>query len=135
MRKSAKPTGTGAKKGDAAVLRKSLLSIGVDEKSADKLLSSRALERLVVPVYWKDGLVSHAHPLRLSKLPSFLRSFEKEFPDGQVRWGPGLRREEPAGRLEQRGDPRLSSTTKRTTRETTGRQGPRRSRSRATRGC
>ena len=88
MPKSAKPTGTGAKKGGAAMLRKSLLSIGVDKKSAEKLLSSRALERLVVPVYWKDGLVSHAHPLRLSKVPSFLGSFEKEFPDGQARWDP-----------------------------------------------
>jgi hypothetical protein len=84
--KSAKPTGAGAKKKNAAKLRKSLLSIGVDEKSAEKLLSSRALERVVVPVYWKDGLVSHAHPLRLSKIPSFLGSFEKVFPDGQVRW-------------------------------------------------
>lgn len=88
MPKSAKPSSGGAKKEGAAKLRKSLLSIGVDEKSAEKLLSSRALERLVVPVYWKDGLVSHAHSLRLAKLPSFLGSFEKEFPDGQARWDP-----------------------------------------------
>ncbi|MGH9920966.1 MAG: hypothetical protein ACRD6W_19120 [Nitrososphaerales archaeon] len=81
MPKSANPTG-------AAKLRKSLISIGVDEKSAEKLLSSRALERVVVPVYWKDGLVSHAHLLRLSKIASFLGSFEKVFPDGEVRWDP-----------------------------------------------
>ena len=88
MPKSAKPTGARAKKEGAARLRKSLLSIGVDEKSAEKLLSSRALERVIVPVYWKDGLVSHAHPLRLSRLPSFLRSFAKQFPDGEARWDP-----------------------------------------------
>ena len=86
MPKRAKPTRARAKNEGAARLRKSLLSIGVDEKSAEKLLSSRAVERLVVPVYWKDGLVSHAHLLRLSKLPGFLGSFEKEFPDGQARW-------------------------------------------------
>jgi len=88
LAKSAKPTDSGAKKQRAARLRKSLLSIGVDKKSAEKLLSSRALGRVVVPVYWKDGIVSHAHPLRLSKLPDFLRSFEKVFPDSQVRWDP-----------------------------------------------
>ncbi|MDA4115053.1 MAG: hypothetical protein OK442_00690 [Thaumarchaeota archaeon] len=88
MPKSAKGTSAEAKKEGAAKLRKSLLSIGVDEKSAEKLLSSRALERVVIPVYWKDGLVSHAHLLRLSKIPSFLGSFEKVFPDGQVRWDP-----------------------------------------------
>ena len=82
-----KSPGTGKKTGGTE-LRRSLLSIGADKESAEKLLSSGALGRLVIPLYWKDGLVSHPHPLLLSKLPSFLRSFEKEFPDGEVRWDP-----------------------------------------------
>ena len=67
-------------------LRKALLSIGVEKKSAEKLLASRSLDKVVVPVYWKDGLIAQAHTLWLSKLPSFLKSFGKEFPEGQVRW-------------------------------------------------
>jgi hypothetical protein len=95
--KGAKSAGSGGKKEDAAGLRKSLLSIGVDEKSAEKLLSSRALERVVVPLYWKDGLVLQARPLWLSKLPNFLRSFQKEFPEGQVRWDPDYDEQTPQG--------------------------------------
>lgn len=98
--KGAKPAGSGGKKGkkeDGATLRKSLLSIGVDEKSAEKLLSNRTLERIVVPAYWKDGLVLQAHTLWLSKLPNFLRSFEKEFPEGQVRWDPDYDEQTPQG--------------------------------------
>jgi len=86
--KSAKTAGPGEKKSGAEGLRKALLSIGVDEKSVDKLLASRYLERVIVPIYWKDGLVYHSQSLWLSKLPDFLRSFEKEFPDGQTRWDP-----------------------------------------------
>ena len=82
MSKSAKSAGSGEG------LRKALLSIGVDEKSAAKLLASRDLERVVIPIYWKDGLVYHSQPFSLAKLPDLLRSFEKEFPDGQVRWDP-----------------------------------------------
>ncbi len=67
-------------------LRESLLSIGVDKKSAQKLLASRSLDKTVVPIYWKDGLVSHSGSLRLSKLPDFAKEFEKEFPDGELRW-------------------------------------------------
>jgi hypothetical protein len=78
-------------------LRKSLLSIGVDEKSAAKLLASKALDRIVVPVYWKDGLVSQSHALWLSKLPNFLKSFDKEFPDGQARWDPDYDEQGPMG--------------------------------------
>ena len=87
MRKNSKPAKPEEKVG-AEGLRKSLLSIGVDKKSAEKLLRSRALDRVVVPIYWKDGLELHPQTLWLSKLPNFLRSFEKEFPDGQVRWDP-----------------------------------------------
>src|SRR5271155_4150024 len=58
-------------------LRKALLSIGVEKKSAEKLLASRSLDKVVVPVYWKDGLIAQAHTLWLSKLPSFLKSFGK----------------------------------------------------------
>jgi hypothetical protein len=95
--KSAKSAGSGGTKEDAAGFRKSLLSIGVDEKSAEKLLSSRALERVIVPVYWKDGLALQAHPLWLSKLPNFLKSFQKEFPEGQVRWDPDYDEQTPQG--------------------------------------
>jgi hypothetical protein len=88
LSKNTKPKGSvdGAK--TAGGLLESLLSIGVDKKSAEKLLASSALDRIVVPVYWKDGLVSQSHSLWLSKLPDFLKSFGKEFPDGQVRWDP-----------------------------------------------
>jgi len=65
-----------------------LLSTGIDKKSVEKLLGNKGLDRIVVPVYWKDGLVSQSHTLWLSKLPNFLKSFEKEFPEGQVRWDP-----------------------------------------------
>jgi hypothetical protein len=81
-------SGGSGKKTGGADLRKSLLSIGVDKGSVEKLVSSSALGRVVIPLYWKDGLVSHPHPLWLSKLPNFLRSFEEEFPDGEVRWDP-----------------------------------------------
>jgi len=67
-------------------LREALLSIGVDRKSAEKLVSSRALERIVVPIYWKDGLVLHGGTFWLSKLPEFLKGFEEEFPDGKIGW-------------------------------------------------
>jgi hypothetical protein len=77
-----------SKGGETPVLRKSLLSIGVDKESVEKLLKSKDLEKVVVPVYWKDGLVSQASSIQLSKLPAFVKSFEKEFPDGQVRWDP-----------------------------------------------
>jgi hypothetical protein len=97
--KGATSAGSGGtnEEGEAEGLRKSLLSIGVDAKSAEKLLSSRSLERLVVPVYWKDGLTLQAHPLSLSKLPNFLRSFQKEFPEGQVRWDPDYDEQTPQG--------------------------------------
>jgi hypothetical protein len=88
QKKSTKAAGPGERKTADEGLRKSLLSLGIDKKSAEKLLASRALGKVVVPIYWKDGLVSQAHSLWVSKLPSFLKSFEKEFPDGEVRWDP-----------------------------------------------
>jgi hypothetical protein len=90
------PKSPGAKK-ESALLRlsKSLLSIGLDASSAEKLASARGLERVVVPLYWKDGLVLNSHLLLLSKLPSFLKSFEKEFPDGEVRWDPDYEDQNP----------------------------------------
>jgi len=69
-----------------ANLRKALLSVGADKESVEKLISSKALEEVVIPLYWKDGLVSSARPFWLVKLPGFLKSFEAEFPDGQIRW-------------------------------------------------
>jgi hypothetical protein len=82
----AKKSASPRRKGGVAELRKSLLSIGVDKESVQKLCSSSALGRVVVPVYWKDGLVSHANLFWLAKLPNFLKGFEREFPDGEVRW-------------------------------------------------
>lgn len=81
----------------SAVLRKALLSTGADKESVEKLVSSGAVDNVVIPIYWKDGLVSSVRPLWLVRLPEFLKSFEKEFPDGQVDWdkdygtgGPGF---------------------------------------------
>jgi hypothetical protein len=73
---------------EAEELRKSLSSIGVDKESTEKLLASPSLDKIVVPIYWKDGIVFHVSSLSLPSLPSFLKSFEKEFGDGQVRWDP-----------------------------------------------
>jgi hypothetical protein len=67
-------------------LEKALLSIGADKVSVERLVSTKLLEDIVIPLYWKDGLVSNSHLLWLVKLPGFLRGFEEEFPDGQVRW-------------------------------------------------
>lgn len=78
-------------------MRKALLSTGADKESVEKLVSSGAVDNVVIPIYWKDGLVSSVRPLWLVRLPEFLKSFEKEFPDGQVDWdkdygtgGPGF---------------------------------------------
>ena len=97
MAKKEKPSRSGDKRSDSDALRKALLSIGTDNKSAEKLLSSRALEKVVIPLYWKDGIVLQTHPLWLSKLPNFLKSFEKEFPEGQVRWDPDYDEQTPQG--------------------------------------
>lgn len=67
-------------------LRKSLLSIGVDKNSVERLTSSRELGRIVVPIYWKDGIVQKANLFWLQNLPEFARDFAREFPDGQLRW-------------------------------------------------
>jgi hypothetical protein len=86
--KKAESSGSKEKRVDPSALRKALLSVGVDEGSAEKLVRSRALKRIVVPAYWKDGLVFHVSSLWLQKLPSFSKSFGKVFPDGQLRWDP-----------------------------------------------
>jgi hypothetical protein len=84
--------------GGAERLRKALLSIGVDKESVEKLLRSKDLDRIVVPVYWKDGLVPKPHnSFWLEKLPDFLKSFENEFPDGQIRWDPDYDEENAPG--------------------------------------
>lgn len=69
-------------------LGKALASIGVDKESVGLLTSSKSLGRIVVPVYWKDGLVIHAHRIALTGVPGFLRGFREVFPDGLVRWDP-----------------------------------------------
>jgi len=86
--KKAKSSGSKEKVVDPSALRKALLSAGVDEGSAEKLVRSRALKRIVVPVYWKDGLTFHISSLWLDKLPSFSKSFGRVFPEGQLRWDP-----------------------------------------------
>ena len=82
---------------DIAALKKALLSVGADRDSVEKLVSSSSLENVVIPIYWKDGLVSSVRPFWLVKLPEFLRGFREEFPDGQINWdkdygtgGPGF---------------------------------------------
>ena len=76
-------------------LRKSLLSIGVDKNSVERLISSRNLSNTVVPIYWKDGIVLKVNTFWLQTLPDFLSSFAREFPDGQVRWDPDYRGQRP----------------------------------------
>lgn len=94
MSKKGKPAGHGETDG----VLKSLVSIGTDERSAKKLAASASLDKAIVPAYWKDGLSSHAHPIQLAKLPSFLKSFEKEFPDGEVRWDPDYYEQSQSGK-------------------------------------
>jgi hypothetical protein len=121
LSKNTEPKGPADDARTAGGLRESLLSIGVDKESAQKLLASSALDRIVVPVYWKDGLVSQSHSLWLSKLPDFLRSFGKEFPDRQVRWDPEYYEQNIQGNSSDVAI-RVYFTTRRTTRETTGRR-------------
>lgn len=87
---------SGASSEGADGLSKTLLSIGAEKESVERLAKSRALDRVVIPIYWKDGLVSSVRPLWLVKLPEFLKSFEKEFPDGQVRWDPDYEGNDPS---------------------------------------
>jgi hypothetical protein len=84
---------------DKDALRSSLMSIGTDKESVENLLSSSALEKIVIPIYWKDGIVFRIHhSFRLASLPDFLKSFGDEFPDGQARWDGDFEGEEhPAG--------------------------------------
>jgi hypothetical protein len=84
------------KEGDER-LRKALLSIGVDKKSAETFLKSKALDRIVVPIYWKDGLVCKEQSVALAMVPDFLRSFAKEFTDGEIRWDASYDEESPDG--------------------------------------
>jgi len=71
---------------DIDKLHKSLVSIGVDREAAKKLTSSKSLDRIVVPLYRKQGLASRSSTFWLIRLPEFLRSFSREFPDGEIRW-------------------------------------------------
>ena len=85
----------GVASAEAERLHKSLVSIGTDKESARKLTASKSLQRITVPVYWKEGLESRVNSLWLVKLPEFLRSFAKEFPDGEVRWDPDYEGSDP----------------------------------------
>jgi hypothetical protein len=80
-------------------IHKALTSIGVDQDAAKRLTASKTLERVVVPIYWKEGLESRINSLWLIKLPEFLKSFAKEFPDGQVRWDSDYESDDPADDL------------------------------------
>ncbi len=80
---------------DGELLREALLSVGADKKAVGRLVSSKEMERVVVPIYWKDGIVVKANFIQLLALPKLLRSFRREFPDGQVRWDPDYRGEKP----------------------------------------
>lgn len=84
---------------DADKLHKSLVSIGADKEAAKKLTASKYLDRILVPVYWKEGLESRANALWLIKLPEFLKSFAREFPDGEVRWDADYESVDPADDL------------------------------------
>lgn len=88
--------GTTKKAQPADQLEKALLSAGVDKQSARSLTSSKSLDRIVIPVYWKDGLVVHSRNVWLQKLPELLRWFREEFPDGQVRWDPDFENDDPS---------------------------------------
>jgi hypothetical protein len=80
---------------DSDKLRRSLLSIGVDKDSVERLVSSRDLGRVVVPIYWKDGIVLKVNTFWLQSLPQFLMDFGRDFPDGQVRWDKDYRGDKP----------------------------------------
>ncbi|MDA4132634.1 MAG: hypothetical protein OK454_05855 [Thaumarchaeota archaeon] len=58
------------------------MSVGSDKGSVDRLISSKVIDEVVIPIYWKDGLVTTVRPMWLVKLPGFLKAFEQEFPDG-----------------------------------------------------
>lgn len=77
-------------------LAKALLSIGAEKDSVERLTSTKRINDLIIPIYWKDGLVSSVRPLWLVKLPEFLKSFEAEFPDGEVRWDGAFEGNDPA---------------------------------------
>jgi len=83
-------------KGDSRALYRSLTSIGVEKEAARKIMTSKSLDRILVPIYRREGLESRASRLWLVKLPEFLRSFAREFPDGEVRWDPDYESTDPA---------------------------------------
>lgn len=86
----------GSSKEDIERLRKTLISIGVDKEAAKRLTASKDIERIRVPIYRKEGLASRSSPLWLIRLPEFLRSFAREFPDGEVRWDDDYEGADPA---------------------------------------
>lgn len=87
---------SGREKIDREKLRRALLSIGTDKGAVDNLIESKSLERIVIPIYWKDGIVKKVSSFYLPGLPSFLTSFEKRFPDGEIRWDPDYEGEKPS---------------------------------------
>ncbi len=49
----------------------------------------------MVPIYWKDGIVLNVNSFWLQMLPEFLKTFAREFPDGQIRWNSDYRGQKP----------------------------------------
>ena len=65
-----------------------LKSVGVDKDTISKLLSSHRLESITIPLYARGAVNDEFNDLWLVKLPEFVKWFEKEFPDGLLRWDP-----------------------------------------------
>ncbi len=78
---SPRPTATEA-------LKTTLISVGIDGRTISKLLSSPKLGSIVVPLFARGTAVDESNDLWVIKLPQFVRWFNKEFPDGLLRWEP-----------------------------------------------
>jgi hypothetical protein len=63
-----------------------MVSIGTDKETTSKLLASAKLGNVVVPLYARGTVTDEFNDLLLIRLPEFVRWFNKEFPDGLVRW-------------------------------------------------
>ncbi len=69
-------------------LKTALTSVGMDGPTISKLLSSAKLGSIVVPLLARGTAVDESNDLWVVKLPQFVRWFDKEFPDGLLRWDP-----------------------------------------------
>lgn len=69
-------------------LKTALTSVGMDGRTISKLLSSAKLGSMVVPLLARGTAADESNELWVVKLPQFVRWFNKEFPDGLLRWDP-----------------------------------------------